>query len=422
MSDTSNNNIFDYFDSPTSEGMLNEDIINFAYLYDDKKKSLTDLENEIVDKLANSENMFQMKTFYLNHLDLFVNNQSKFKNVMNYHLFLEEYLPYRVAYTNIKTFLEGVSLHSELTSPSTPRPVTSSSPMSVDSNDSRDSTSSKKSMLSDIFKKKYVKNSIFRLVEPTDFAESCHKFYMYYYFMSEMREYLYWSKSDTGRVSGYARDFSYMCNNFSMKLRQEAELYCDAGEIDVFLKICMKLIDQFLLLNNTILCKLCINMMTAFELCKNEKIVKYFESKNIDVSKRFITYGLKSSFEYLVEPGKLFLTFLSSRSDDKKISMKRFSYIQQKIVNTKEQILNSQIISSKANFADIMVFKYLTPKNLQHFENECIKTKCKQTGGFDKKTAKYPRKWSKEYCKKTPCNKMGFSQKSSCRYYKNCYN
>lgn len=32
-----------------------------------------------------------------------------------------------------------------------------------------------------------------------------------------------------------------------------------------------------------------------------------------------------------------------------------------------------------------------------------------------------PRKFSKAYCVKTPCDKMGFSQKASCRPYKNCY-
>lgn len=32
-----------------------------------------------------------------------------------------------------------------------------------------------------------------------------------------------------------------------------------------------------------------------------------------------------------------------------------------------------------------------------------------------------PRKFSKQYCKSTPCDKMGFSQKASCRPYKNCY-
>jgi hypothetical protein len=28
---------------------------------------------------------------------------------------------------------------------------------------------------------------------------------------------------------------------------------------------------------------------------------------------------------------------------------------------------------------------------------------------------------SKKYCQNTSCKKMGFSQKASCRYYKNCY-
>lgn len=34
---------------------------------------------------------------------------------------------------------------------------------------------------------------------------------------------------------------------------------------------------------------------------------------------------------------------------------------------------------------------------------------------------KKPRKMTKSYCKKTPCKEMGFSQKASCRPYKNCY-
>ncbi len=37
------------------------------------------------------------------------------------------------------------------------------------------------------------------------------------------------------------------------------------------------------------------------------------------------------------------------------------------------------------------------------------------------KKFKSSRKMSKQYCKKTPCKKMGFSQKASCRPYKNCY-
>lgn len=34
---------------------------------------------------------------------------------------------------------------------------------------------------------------------------------------------------------------------------------------------------------------------------------------------------------------------------------------------------------------------------------------------------KMPRKMSKKYCKKTPCKKMGFTQRSSCRPWKNCF-
>jgi hypothetical protein len=31
------------------------------------------------------------------------------------------------------------------------------------------------------------------------------------------------------------------------------------------------------------------------------------------------------------------------------------------------------------------------------------------------------RKYSKKYCKKTACRRMGFTQKASCRPYKNCF-
>jgi hypothetical protein len=41
----------------------------------------------------------------------------------------------------------------------------------------------------------------------------------------------------------------------------------------------------------------------------------------------------------------------------------------------------------------------------------------------EKEQSKYkkPRKYSKSYCTSTPCDKMGFTQKASCRPYKNCY-
>lgn len=41
--------------------------------------------------------------------------------------------------------------------------------------------------------------------------------------------------------------------------------------------------------------------------------------------------------------------------------------------------------------------------------------------GRRRKTFKKKRLMSRKYCKKTSCRKMGFTQRASCRPYKNCY-
>lgn len=38
-----------------------------------------------------------------------------------------------------------------------------------------------------------------------------------------------------------------------------------------------------------------------------------------------------------------------------------------------------------------------------------------------KRRYRMPRKMTRKYCKKTPCKKMGFTQRASCRPWKNCY-
>ena len=42
-------------------------------------------------------------------------------------------------------------------------------------------------------------------------------------------------------------------------------------------------------------------------------------------------------------------------------------------------------------------------------------------GGRTRRRFKKKRLMSRKYCKKTPCRRMGFTQKASCRPYKNCY-
>jgi len=54
-------------------------------------------------------------------------------------------------------------------------------------------------------------------------------------------------------------------------------------------------------------------------------------------------------------------------------------------------------------------------------KNKGDKNKGVRKVNFDKKHTKFPRKYSKDYCNSTSCDEMGFSQKASCRYYKNCY-
>ena len=52
-----------------------EEIINFTFLYDDKKTPLYELEDKIVNNLKDLTDIDKIKLFYLNHLDLFIKNQ-----------------------------------------------------------------------------------------------------------------------------------------------------------------------------------------------------------------------------------------------------------------------------------------------------------------------------------------------------------
>jgi hypothetical protein len=53
----------------------------------------------------------------------------------------------------------------------------------------------------------------------------------------------------------------------------------------------------------------------------------------------------------------------------------------------------------------------------KRFEKLASEIVTENPSGGRRKTRKYSRK----YCKKTTCKRMGFTQKASCRPYKNCY-
>jgi len=60
---------------------------------------------------------------------------------------------------------------------------------------------------------------------------------------------------------------------------------------------------------------------------------------------------------------------------------------------------------------------------LSLFDTDSSKDVARLNAEGGRKTRKFrkSRKMSKKYCKKTPCRRMGFTQRASCRPYKNCY-
>lgn len=91
--------------------------------------------------------------------------------------------------------------------------------------------------------------------------------------------------------------------------------------------------------------------------------------------------------------------------------------------------INSEIKHGPTEYPYVLKVAHLLKKHApQRWNNflkmlynvaEEIKTELTQTEISEEYIK--PRKMSKSYCKKTPCKDMGFSQKASCRPYKNCY-
>jgi len=67
--------------------------------------------------------------------------------------------------------------------------------------------------------------------------------------------------------------------------------------------------------------------------------------------------------------------------------------------------------------------KRVTTDELKSKIEEAIKklTPVEKNPSGGRRKTKKNRLMSKAYCKKTPCKKMGFTQKASCRPWKNCY-
>jgi hypothetical protein len=80
-------------------------------------------------------------------------------------------------------------------------------------------------------------------------------------------------------------------------------------------------------------------------------------------------------------------------------------------------ILGLLKVHNPDKWKDFLKMLYSTINEIKSFMDEKYDT----VEMTEEKEYKKPRKYSKSYCEKTPCKNMGFTQKASCRPYKNCY-
>jgi hypothetical protein len=229
-------------------------------------------------------------------------------------------------------------------------------------------------------------SSIFYKVEVTNFAKICHKIYLAYYFLTEIRQYQYYSKVSSRELTGYAFEFSNFYDNFYRKLESEIEIFCDANNFSLLTDIFITLSTYFLDVGNIPLAQICINLMNRFEICKQKKIEAFLQSYNLSYPLDTLSLKDYKKFTYLVDPISINRAFITAQETESKI--KTFSFIQTKMVKTKDEILSYNITSTKPTFDDFVVFNYLNPKSLikeklyktaspGSIEYLCIQQKCK---------------------------------------------
>jgi len=95
---------------------------------------------------------------------------------------------------------------------------------------------------------------------------------------------------------------------------------------------------------------------------------------------------------------------------------KDFADVRRAVLKSKEFTAELEDIINEINVNDMMEEGDVETANKELVTN--FIEKVRTTKGGRRRTR---RLMSKKYCKKTPCRRMGFTQKASCRPYKNCY-
>ena len=422
--------------------MTPEDVINFAYVLDPKtkgqNKELSEIEFEMIWAMKKELDGEKLRLLYQHHLDLFIKYDKLFLTELKKSgQDLLEYTKMKQAYVTVDNYFNGLKTHNMLsglkikspktiTSSTTSSPLKSPSVLSDKSNPDTLSSPDKRGSRSSLFSSlrrsvNQPAESIFTQVEPKKFAEKCHKLFVYCYFAQESRELQYQSRHSGTETSGYAKLMKGIFNNFLLKLLNEVDIYCRAGRTKRLVQIFSEVVVTLFGLGNLALGKLVMYGVEELRECQPEMV---------DELKAKI--GDKRQYEkypYLVDPAFILMNFIHALENPYTTTVG--TKIHNKILETKRRMVEEARFVMQAEYEDFVVYSYLQPEefidsplyvtNGKSSRSKCIVENCGQRGGFDKSSAKYPRRYSKEYCTSTPCHKMGFTQKASCRYYKNCY-
>jgi len=413
-------------------------VINFAYAMDLKTKGqikeLSEIEFETIWAMK-KESGERLKRLYQHHLDLFIKYDKLFLTELKKSgQDLLEYTKMKQAYVTVDNYLNGLKTHNMLSrlkikSPKTITSLTTSSLLkspsvfsgssNSDTHSTQDKRGSRSSQFSSFLRsQRQPEESIFLQIAPKKFAEKCHKLFVYCYFAQESRVLQYQSRHSGVEISGYAKLMKGIFNNFLLKLLNEVDIYCRAGRTKRLVQIFSEVAATLFGLGNLALGKLVMYCVQELRECQPE-MVNNLKAKIGDTRQY-------KKYPYLVDPVIILMNFKHALEN---------LYVGTKIHNiileTKRQMVEEGRFSMQAEYEDFLVYSYLQPEefidsplyvtNGKSSRSKCIVENCGQRGGFDKKSAKFPRRYGEEYCIRTPCHKMGFTQKASCRYYKNCY-
>jgi hypothetical protein len=374
-----------------SPSLTEDEIVNFMYVLDDKEKSPKMIEMEFLSRMRNVKTGKELKTFYINHLDLFIANESAFiEGMLDSEFDLSLYTKLKAMHFKVKDYFDALKTQSHILpnafSPSPTRRTSTTKPINVWGSEIVSSTSSPSSWSSTLktfLYGGYPVNSIFSKIDPVTFAEVCDRMYKLSYFNSEARYMQYYARHHKEKLQGKNVEIiKGVFNNLQKKLLYEIDLFCRTGKISLIVFILNDILLTFLKMGNIPLASFVLNscLHQRLFICKPLLVTKILEQYN-DLSK-FKRYRFLDGLD------KITLSFVNAMSipdssfgENQKLSV--FNKIYAAMSKTRVQLFNDKMFKQHQDFiSDITVYEYLHPERFIEGnlvgEIECIMTVCKK--------------------------------------------